>query len=294
MKAAAVHGSIKNFSPISKGLKEIGVETNLFNTLDEALDADCDFLVQTNIYCQWKDYKDLYSKIKETNKKILVVESPVFRFINDEFFKWYRLSWNSYLFPEAVYPWSESNERWDWMCKEYNLKLSPWKTDGEYITVALQKFNDSSLNSLYSPDDKKPFPVYLRWLTSITKSLENLGHKRIVLRPHPANNDTQIQKIINAFPKYTVSKDDTLWKNSKRVITFNSLFALDSLYHGIPAISLSETSLHHQFFKSNLMQINSEEAFIDRNNMFNKLSYCQWREDEIRSGIPFKKLLDLI
>jgi len=295
MKAAGIIGSIKNFSPLSKGLYNHNVETMLFDTVEHALEWDCDFIIQTNIYNQFKKDKELYQKIKKANKPILVVESPVFRFINDEYYKWYRISWNSFLFPEAVYPWNDTDSsRWDWMKNEYNLEIKPWNTTGEFITIALQKFNDSSLNSLYSDNDEKPFPTYLRWLTSIVKSLNNLGYKKIVLRPHPENNQTQIQKIINAFPKCTVTRDDSYWLNSKRVITYNSLFAIDSIYNGIPVISLSDTSLHNQFGSFNLLDINDDKLLIDRESMFNKLSYCQWREDEVRYGIPFTKLLELM
>ncbi len=295
MKAAGIVGSIKNFGPLSKGLYNHDVETMLFDNIDDALAWDCDFIIQTNIYNQFKKDKEIYKKIKESNKPILVVESPIFRFLNDPYYKWYRISWNSFLFPEAIYPWNNHDEiRWDWIKREYNLQLLPWKTDGEFITIALQKFNDSSLNSLYDEHDHKPFPVYLRWLTSIVKSLNNLGYKKIVLRPHPENNQTQIQKIINAFPKCTVTRDDTFWLNSKRVITYNSLFAIDSTYIGIPAISLSNTSLHYQFSDIDLLNIHDDKILIDREAMFNKLSHCQWREDEVRHGLPFTKLLELM
>lgn len=294
MKAAAINGAIKNFGPISRGLSAVGVDCNIFFTVEEALSSGCDFFVQTNIYNQWKDHREIYQQIKNTEKPILVVESPVFRFINDQVYKWYRLSWNSYLFPEAVYPWEDDSERWDWISKEYDLKLKPWQTTGDLITIALQKFSDSSLNSLYSEKDIKPFPVYLEWLENVVETLESIGYKKIVLRPHPLNNETQIKKVINAFNKCTVSKANSYWSLSKCVLTFNSLFALDSLYNGIPSISLSETSLQSQFLDPNITQINDDRRFFDRQQMFNKLSYCQWREDEVRSGIPFRKLLGLI
>ena len=54
MKAAAISGTVKNFGPISRGLGYHGVETNLFDTVQEALDWDCDFFVQTNIFNQFK------------------------------------------------------------------------------------------------------------------------------------------------------------------------------------------------------------------------------------------------
>ena len=81
---------------------------------------------------------------------------------------------------------------------------------------------------------------------------------------------------------------------SKRVLTYNSLFALDSLYNGIPSISISNTSLHYQFAKFDLSNINDESVFIDREIMFSKLSYCQWRDDEVKCGKPFEKLLKLL
>ena len=294
MKAAAIKGTIKNFNPVSEGLQSVGVESKLFNHVNEALDWGCDFFIQTNIHSQWKEQNDLYQTIKNTQLPILVIESPVFRFFNDQHYKWYRLSWNSFLFPEAIYPWQETSNRWQQIKEEYNLSIKPWKNNNKSITVALQKFNDSSLNSLYSKNDHKPFPVYIKWLTSVVEQLIDQGVDQITLRPHPTNNETQIEKIIKAFPTCTVSKNNDLWLSSKCVVTFNSLFAIDSLYNGIPTISLSNTSLHSQFGTFSLTDIDNSDLMIDREYMFEKLSYCQWREDEVRSGVPFKKLLSLI
>jgi hypothetical protein len=294
MKAAAIHGAVKNFAPISYGLRNTGVDAQIFFSVEQALDWGCDFFIQTNIYNQWKNHKETYLEIKNTGKPILVIESPVFRFIDDQVYKWYRLSWNSYLFPEAVYPWEDNSDRWQWISDEYNLKLLPWKTDGHLITIALQKFSDSSLNSLYAETDNKPFPVYQKWLSNVVNSLKEIGHKQIVLRPHPLNNETQVKKIINAFSKCTVTRDNEHWFKSKRVLTFNSLFALDSLYNGIPTLSLSNTSLQSQFLNLDIGGINDDGVLFDRQTMFSKLSYCQWREDEIRQGVPFKKLLSLM
>ena len=294
MKAAAVFGTVKNFNPISKGLRYHGVETQLFHTVDEALDWGCDFFIQTNIFNQFKDSSELFTQIKNTNKPTLVIESPVFRFLNDDTCKWYRLSWNSYLFPEAVYPIEDSEERWQWFKRDYNLEIKNWNTTGDNIVVALQKFSDSSLTPLYNNSLEKPFVQYVKWLDYVVDQIKSIGFKQIILRPHPLNNATQIKKLTDRFPKCTVSNDSNLVKNYKCVLTYNSLYAIECLYNGIPVISLSDSSLQNQFAKFQLKDIATPPKPDNREEIFSKLSYCQWREDEVRYGLPFKKLLEIM
>jgi hypothetical protein len=294
MKAAAVNGSVKNFSPISKGLAVHGVETELFNSVEDAIDWGCDFFIQTNIFNQYKSDQDLYKQILATKKPILVIESPVFRFLPENTFKWYRLSWNSYLFPEAIYPFEENSNRWEWMKNEYNLSIKNWHTIGDSIAIALQKFSDSSLTPLFQNSTEKPFIKYTEWLDSVIEQVKDIGYKQIILRPHPLNNPTQIRKLTEKYYKCTVNRDHNLVKNYKCVLTYNSLYAIDCLYNGIPVISLSDTSLQNQFAKFTLKDITNPPKPENREEIFSKLSYCQWREDEVRYGLPFKKLLDLL
>ncbi len=291
MRAAAVRGIVKNFNIISAGLNYHNIECKLFDSVEESLEYNPDFYIQTNIWSQYSDFKDLYYKIKETQKPTLIVESPPFRFFNDSQ-KWYRLSWNSFLFPEAIYPWhNPTPDRWQTICDNFNLSIKDWK-QGDYIVIALQKFSDSSLRDLHTIDSDKPMLNYVDWLDECVKQIQQKTNKEIILRPHPKNNDAQIEKLTKLFPKIHVSKENSYWHNAYCVITFNSLFSLDSLYNGIPVISLSNSSLHKQFTTQTLENLNDSLYAINRKLMFEKLSYCQWSREEILFGIPFKRLLE--
>lgn len=292
MKAAAIVGAVKNFNPISKGLETVGVTSKLFSNIDEALDWGCDFFIQTNIFNYFKESNQIYKLIEQSGKPTLVVESPVFRFINDDNHKWYRLSWNSYLFPTAKYPIQDDNDRWEKIKKEYNLRIADWQTTGTSIVIALQKFSDSSLNSLYDETIKKPFPKYVQWLDSVINQVKLTGHNKIILRPHPLNNLSQNKKLSEKYAGYTISRSNDLIHDYKCVLTFNSLYAIDCLYNGIPVISLSDSSLQNQFAKYQLIDIANPPMPSNREEIFSKLSYCQWREDEVKSGSPFTTLLE--
>ena len=132
------------------------------------------------------------------------------------------------------------------------------------------------------------------WLDSVIEQVKDIGYKQIILRPHPLNNPTQIRKLTEKYYKCTVNRDHNLVKNYKCVLTYNSLYAIDCLYNGIPVISLSDSSLQNQFAKYTLKDITNPPKPENREEIFSKLSYCQWREDEVRYGLPFKKLLDLL
>jgi hypothetical protein len=292
MKAVGLIGTVKNFGPISAGLNKLGIETTLVNSVEEAKEFSADFFVQTNIWSPFNKNKNLYKEILDSNVPRLVVESPPFRFFKDDK-KSYRLSWNSFLLPDAVYPWqNDSSDRWSALSKKHNLKIKDWQIDGKYILIAIQKFSDSSLNSLYTENIDKPLPYYVNWLKSVIAKVKQLSDFQIVLRPHPTNNDSQIDKIKLEFKDCIVSRDDRYWKNAYCVLTYNSLFALDSLYNGIPVISLHNSSLHRFFSDHTLENLNNRPIDIDRNYIFQKLSYCQWNEDEVKQGVPFNRMLE--
>lgn len=292
MKAAGIRGTVKNFTPVSVGFNKHNVETKLFDTVGEALEWGADFFIQTNIWSPFNQEKNKYLMLSLSGKPRLVVESPPLRFIQDNK-KWYRLSWNSFLFPDAIYPWHNSKSaRWESLSKLYNLKIKDWNRLGIYITIGLQKFSDSSLNSLYPADADKPFPYYLKWLKETINEIQKLTDRPIVIRPHPLNNETQIERIKKEFPEHLVSRDNKYWEKSHCVVTYNSLFALDCLYNGIPVISLHDSSLHRFFSKDHIESLNTRPVNLNRELIFEKLSYCQWREDELREGIPIPKLLE--
>ncbi len=291
MRAAAVRGIVKNFNIISAGLKYHNVECKLFDSVEESLEYSPNFYIQTNIWSQYSDFKDLYSKVKDTQKPTLVVESPPFRFFNDSQ-KWYRLSWNSFLFPEAVYPWHDPvPDRWQGLCDDFNLSIKDWK-QGNYIVIALQKFSDSSLRDLHSGTSDKPMPSYVEWLKTVIDQIKTFTNKEIIIRPHPKNSETHIDRLSKIFPKIKISKENIYWHDAYCVVTFNSLFSLDSLYNGIPVISLGDSSLHRQFTSQTLDDLNSPLTTIDRRKMFEKISYCQWSREEILFGKPFTRLLE--
>lgn len=292
MKAVGLIGTVKNFGPISSGLKTIGVDTKLVNSIEEAKEWSADFFVQTNIWSPFNKNKNLYKDILDSNIPRLVVESPPFRFFNDDR-KWYRLSWNSFLMPDAIYPWKDvSDNRWSNISKNYNLKLKDWQLNGEYIVIAVQKFSDSSLNSLYKNDIDKPFPYYINWLKTLIEQVKKIIDLPIVIRPHPTNNESQIERIKLEFKDCVVSRNNDYWHNAYCVLTYNSLFALDSLYNGIPVISLHQSSLHKFFSNYDLENLTNRPTNVDRDFIFQKISYCQWNDQEVKEGSPFGKILE--
>ena len=59
-----------------------------------------------------------------------------------------------------------------------------------------------------------------------------------------------------------VNRDHNLVKNYKCVLTYNSLYAIDCLYNGIPVISLSDSSLQNQFAKYKINSKNKKNVRI--------------------------------
>lgn len=240
----------------------------------------------------------MYNYIIQTGKPWIVAESAVFRYnmVHPPAPNAYhRYSWYSYLRDEAIYCNENSpGDRWLQIQKEQNIQIKPWRTQGEYVLLCLQKPGDSSLARLTAK-----YRTYDVFITAVLNEIRANTDRKIRIRMHPLRQDRQLLAIESArssVKDVEISPNsgggngfnggDGLQRdfdNAYAVVGFNSNSLTESVCEGIPTFSLCPGSMAMPMGTNDLRRLENP-LFPDRTQWLYDLAYCQWREDEVVSG----------
>lgn len=171
--------------------------------------------------------------------------------------------------------------------KILNLQLEPIKEKRkEHILIACQ--HQKSLQWQGNPDTTI-------WLSNIIDSLRKHTDRPIVVRPHPrARIDTskilnvKIEnpvKIINSYDDFDIKYD------CHAVVNYNSGPSIQAIIKGIPSIC-DQSSLAYPM--STKIENIETPKIPDRHDWFVRLCHTEWTIDEIKIGIPLKRVLQNI
>lgn len=279
----------------------------LANSIDDPVLEGADAFVQANLlkpkFIKVNTHIG-YEYILQSKKPKIVIESPVFRQIMQNYkrglnSKHIRFGWNSYLYNEADFNNTNSPaDRWLKLQKEFNIENKEWKTDGKYVLLLCQKTGDSSLNNLY-----KSYDSYLQYIKDTVYEIKKYTDRPIVIRPHIIQTDSFIKKIV-AFTKEIdgvhISKNFVTesnhyggsglqedFKNAYCAVTYNSLSGVDAVLAGVPLIALDGGCMAYPVAHHSLSQIENLNRSINKEQWLYDTAYAQWSGKEIREGMAW-------
>ena len=170
--------------------------------------------------------------------------------------------------------------------------LKPWNPTGDIIVICGQ--HDAS-------EQWKGLPRMSLWIEKQINEIRKYTTRPILVRPHPRNNigfpKDKFSNVKVRQPKRDFSTyDDTDFKATLErtwaVVNHSSNPAMEAVINGIP-VFVSEDSLCHDVGNISLSDINTP-AMPARQKWANQLAYTEWFEDEIRQGIPWKRIKNRI
>lgn len=176
------------------------------------------------------------------------------------------------------------SERWPL----FKHALKPWNPTGDMIIICGQ--HDASEQWLNKPRMGK-------WIEQQIIEIRKYTTRPILVRPHPRNqipfNEKKFDNVKVRLPKRDHrTYDDTDFKavlaRAWAVVNHSSNPAMEAVINGIP-VFVSESSLCHDVGNVNIADINTP-AMPNRVQWAHKLSYTEWFEDEIRQGMPWKRI----
>jgi hypothetical protein len=297
MKVVAIEELMWSYHPLPKDWVVVPFDDK--KTIESA-----DVLVQSNIKECKKEKKigSIYQYVIDSNKPYICVESAVFRknMPDPPHPKAYhRFSWTSYFRDEGNYNNKNCpSDRWEQIQQDQNIEIKPWRNNGEYVLVILQRPGDSSLKNLLAR-----YNTYDNFLTQIIQNIRANTNKPIRIRMHPLRQDRQLEIINrlnisgvelspNTDGASLLNGGDGLQKdfdNAWAVVGFNSNALTESICEGIPTFSLCPSSMAWDCSNTDLKMLDNPQTF-ERQQWLNNLGYCQWREDECVEGLPWHHL----
>ncbi len=179
---------------------------------------------------------------------------------------WHRIVKNDLQHGDIV---TRPDDRW----KKFNKKFNPWKKTGSKILIA-------------APDEK-PCKFYgttqEQWVTSTVEEIKKYTDRPIEVRQ-------RAPKRIDRISTNTLQQalDDDVFA----LVTFNSVAAIESIFHGIPAFTLAPANAASPVSLQDLSQI-EKPYYPDQDKLYAwacHLSYGQFHVSELKNGSALSML----
>jgi hypothetical protein len=157
--------------------------------------------------------------------------------------------------------------------KQFNKKFMPWKKDGRKILVA-------------APDEK-PCKFYgidkEEWVNQTVETIKKYTDRPVEVRERAPK---RIDRIANDTLQQALDKDVFT------LVTFNSVAAIESIFHGIPAFTLAPANAASPVSLQDLSQIENP-YYADKDKLYawgSHLAYGQFHTQELSSGAAINYL----
>lgn len=159
--------------------------------------------------------------------------------------------------------------------EKFNKKFQPWKKSGRKILIA-------------APDEK-PCKFYEttqeQWIQNTVDSIKQYTDRPIEIRQRAKN---RIDRTVNDTLQSALDNDVFA------LVTFNSVAAVESVFHGIPVFTLAPANAASPVALRDLSQIENP-YYADSDKLYAwgfHLAYGQFHVNELRDGSALKKLKD--
>jgi hypothetical protein len=178
--------------------------------------------------------------------------------------------------------------RWQTIKTNLGLDLQPWKPNGTYILICLQRNGGWSMGKLDVVD----------WCNNIIKTLSQYTDREIVVRAHPGDRraNDYLKKI---HPQVKISTNPSIvddLKHAWATITYNSSPGVASAIEGVPVFVTDPSPKKSQAFdiaNFDLSKIESPRR-PERRPWIEKLSMCHFNFDELRQGVAWNIIREYI
>lgn len=173
---------------------------------------------------------------------------------------------------------------------KFNIRIKPWIKDGEFITIATQR-QDS-----YQWKDMPPTDV---WIKQNVEQIKKYTNKPIVVRPHPRDKVTNYNKLAEELPDLyfdipqpTGYGDSVNFKNILSrtwcVVNYSSGPALEAVLDGVH-IHTGVASFAYPLSIREWKDIETPPR-VDRTEWLAEFVHTEWWPEEIKQGVPWKRL----
>ncbi|KKM24512.1 hypothetical protein LCGC14_1604330, partial [marine sediment metagenome] len=157
---------------------------------------------------------------------------------------------------------NSSPDRWN----SFNLKIQPWRKDGNRILILGQRFCGYTLRI-----DK--INIH-KWYNNVFEQLSTITNKSLYFKHHPSKERGKFESKQYKFIDSKLSLLECL-KDVWCVVAYATNATIESVINGVPAITLSKRNMVYDLAGHSLKDINNL-PILDRTQWCNDLGYTQW------------------
>ena len=169
---------------------------------------------------------------------------------------------------------------------QFNLQTKPWQDGGDHIIICGQNENSLAWDQGNTID----------WATTVIEWIRSYTDRPIWFRPHPrfpvSFAENKSNNVHVSVPKKVQGYDEvdfnSALKNAYAVVNYNSNPAIESVLAGVP-VYVAESSLCYPVGKAISTNLD-RPAKPDRSEWLEQISYTEWFVEEIKQGMPWKRL----
>ena len=221
---------------------------------------------------------------KQNQRRSLIVDSSLFLYSNKSNpLHYLRYSFDG-VFPTTGFYFDRDIDsvRWAQISKDLGISLKPWRTQGNYILICLQRNGGWSMRGL----------DVIQWMNSTIAEIRKYSKRPIVVRAHPGDKKIGgYLKINHKSVSLSINTDlRTDLQNAWATVVYNSSPSVASIIEGVPAFLTDPQPQHSQSLAVANTDISRIEdpIMIDRQAWIERLAMCHWKFDELKSGEAWK------
>ncbi len=228
--------------------------------------------------------QDVINHQRAQGHHVMPIDSSCFKFC-DTNSRWLRYSLDGVFYNKNNYANQASdNSKWSTISQDLNLKLRPWRSNGDHILVCLQRDGGWSMKGT----------DLTRWAQNTVTGLRSQTDRPIIVRPHPK---TQVDLgWIKNFARVSISRNQSLvddLSNAWASVFYNSSSSVAAVLAGIPVFADDDDCVAWSVANHDITNIESP-AFKDREPWLWNLCASHWNDTESRQGLIYKKFLQYL
>lgn len=219
---------------------------------------------------------------RNANQCIMPIDSSCFKFV-DHHSKFLRYSLNGVFYNQDNYAnKNSSSDKWKQISKTLNLKLNPWRTQGNHILVCLQRDGGWSLKGTNLNS----------WAVDTVHKIRQFTDRPILIRPHPKTKVNlkhllSIPGVTESHPSKTIIEDlNQAWA----AVFYNSSSSVAAALSGVPIFAADEDCVAWSIANTNLADI-EKPIMPDREPWLYDLSAAHWTDQESANGDIYQKFV---
>jgi len=226
--------------------------------------------------------QEIVDKQAASKNHVMSIDANCFKFV-DKDSAYLRYSIGGVWYDTSQYANKNSEPtRWQQLSRDFNLSLSPWKTEGDYILFLIQRDGGWGMKGLN--------PV--EWARRKIAEVRKYTDLPIVLRPHPGKV-ADLRPIVIEGTRISDSTNISLiddLRRAKAALVFNSSSGVAASLMGVPLFVDDSSSVCWDVANKNLNCLSNPTMF-DRDQWIYDLAACHWTDEESRQGLVFNKFL---